>query len=69
MHKSMDNKNSRVIAAVFIDVAKAFYSVNHATLLMKLKKYGFRGNGKNIIQDYLFGRRQMIQSGNDKIDF
>lgn len=65
----MDNKNSRVIAAVFIDVAKAFDSVNHATLLMKLKKYGFGGNANNIIQDYLFGRRQMIQSGTIKVIF
>lgn len=50
-------------AAVCIDIAKAFDSVHHETLLNKLNDYGIRGKTLQIIQDYLFGRRQVVASG------
>lgn len=46
--------------AVFIDIAKAFDSVKHELLLQKLKKNGIRGKAHNLVQDYLFGRNQIV---------
>lgn len=50
-------------AALFIDVAKAFDSVNRSILLEKVKSMGIRGKAFTIIQDYLFGRKQVVQTG------
>jgi hypothetical protein len=49
-------------AAIFIDVSKAFDCVDHSILVTKLFRCGVRGNGFEIIQDYLFARIQIISS-------
>lgn len=61
IQRSMDNPNLRATAAVFIDVAKAFDSISHETLLYKLKKMGIRGKANSLIEEYLFGRKQRVQ--------
>lgn len=55
-------KNGKKTAAIFIDVKKAFDSINHETLLTKLKHLGIRGPANEIIQDYLFNRKQTVSS-------
>ena len=44
--------------ALFLDLAKAFDSVDHDILLNKLKSYGISGNIYNWFNDYLHGRTQ-----------
>ena len=51
--------NQRLVTvATFVDMAKAFDTVNHAILLNKLIKVGFSGNLLKLLQNYLSNRKQ-----------
>ena len=47
-----------------MDLAKAFDTANHSTLLTKLDHYGIRGNALHLIQSYLENRVQFVQINN-----
>ena len=51
------------LCGTFIDLQKAFDTVNHATLLHKLNHYGIRGVINNWFYSYLTGRYQTTQIG------
>ena len=53
--KSFDNNCYTL--GVFIDLTKAFYTVDHNILLNKLFHYGERGNSLKLLQSYLQNRK------------
>ena len=49
-----------VTAGIFIDLSKAFDTVNHEKLLKKLYSYGIRGNIHDLFRSYLKDRKQIV---------
>jgi hypothetical protein len=49
--------------AIYIDLTKAFDTVNHEILLKKMERYGIRGVPLQWFNNYLYNRQQFIQSG------
>ena len=52
---------SKPTAITFLDLAKAFDTVNHKLLLKKLHCYGIRGNAYKLISNYLNNRQQRVK--------
>ena len=55
---ALDNKCSGI--GIFVDLAKAFDTVNHSILLSKLEHYGIRGTQNKLLRSYLTDRKQMV---------
>lgn len=53
----------RKVGALFLDVCKAFDTVNHDLLLRKLEAFGIRGIALKWFSTYLSGRRQSVRIG------
>lgn len=49
--------------SVFIDVRKAFDSVDHDTLITKLEEIGFKGKTIEMFKSYLLNRKQFVMIG------
>ena len=50
--------------AIFLDLSKAFDTLNYKILLYKLKYYGLGNVAYNLIENYLTNRQQQVKLGN-----
>ena len=55
---ALDSK--KVACGIFIDLQKAFDTVNHSILIDKLSHYGIRGTASNWFRSYLSNRKQYV---------
>ena len=58
IRQALDSK--KIACGVFVDLQKAFDTVNHDILIAKLDHYGIRNNLHSWIQDFLSGRTQRV---------
>ena len=56
--KALDEEKYAV--SIFLDLSKAFDTVNHSILLSKLDLYGIRGNENQWFRSYLRNRKQKV---------
>ena len=64
LHQQLDN--SKRPLCIFIDLSKAFDTLNHVILLSKLKYYGLDENAISWFKSYLSDRKQYVEIENVK---
>ena len=57
------------VIALFMDLSKAFDTIDHNILLYKLKRYGIRGFALSWFKSYLSNRQQFVSIGNVESSF
>ena len=60
--KAIDDK--KFMMGIFIDLSKAFDTLNHSILLQKLMNYGIRGISNDWFKTYLTERQQFVNYNN-----
>jgi hypothetical protein len=61
--KALDD--NKFIAAILMDLSKAFDCLPHNLLMLKLEAYGPSENSLKLLKSYLENRRQRIKIGNN----
>ena len=60
IYSSLNKQTPEFTIGIFIDLKKAFDTVDHQILFKKLAFYGFRGVSNVWFQNYLLGRSQFV---------
>ena len=67
--KIRSNENNSAVMCLFLDLKKAFDTIDHEILVLKLERYGIRGPALNIIVSYLKNRKQYVEIDGIKSSF
>jgi len=62
LYKELDSGNK--VIAIFLDLAKAFDTVNYKILLQLLPSFGIKNVSLNWFKSYLTNRKQMVKINN-----
>ena len=62
--QEMDKYNTPI--NIYIDLSKAFDTIDHYILLCKLKYYGLNGAALDLCRNYLVNRKQYVEIANIK---
>ena len=57
--QTLDKKDIRI--SIFLDLSKAFDTIDHNSLYIKLRHYGINGVPLNWLINYLTGREQFVK--------
>ena len=60
IYNALNQKPSSKTLTIFIDLKKAFDTVDHSILLQKMSHYGIRDTANLWFQNYLMGREQFV---------
>ena len=66
IRRSIDD--NKFVAGIFIDLQKAFDTVDHNILLSKLEHYWIRGTANNWFRSYLSNRKQFVSISDKQSD-
>ena len=64
----LDMDKGEIPFSIFIDLSKAFDTLDHKILINKLQYYGIKDTALDLFQSYLSNRRQYVQIGNNTSD-
>ena len=64
----MSLDDSKITCGIFVDLSKAFDTVNHEILIGKLEHYGITGRALELFKSYLENRKQYVSLDNHKSD-
>lgn len=64
IYDSLNNKHFCLV--IFFDLSRAFDSINHELLLLKLENLGVRGTGQKWVSSYLENRKQIVMIGDQR---
>ena len=64
----LDMDKGEIPFAIFIDLSKAFDTLDHITLMRKLSYYGVHGTALTLFQSYLSNRKQYVKFDNVESD-
>ena len=56
------------VIGIFIDLSKAFDTIDHSKLIIKLEHYGIRGMSLDLLKSYLTNRQQYIDLNGTESD-
>ena len=70
VHECISRKldDRQTVCGIFMDLAKAFDTVDHNVLLFKLDQYGIRRVAYDLISSYLNNSRQLVAVNNYESD-
>lgn len=57
---SKEIDSGKIVTGLFLDLSKAFDTVNHEILAVKLEAAGIRGHANMLLKSYLIDRKQTV---------